>query len=64
LKGYSKGEKASESRLRLSADLVSYIPVIVTFRRWSLRRRFYSMDTVLEGILDFMLHGIEVIPEE
>ena len=64
LREYFKGREVSESRLRLSADLLSYIPVIVTFRRWSLRRRFDSMDTVLEGILDFVLHGIEVIPEE
>lgn len=64
LREYFKGKEVSESRLRLSADLLSYIPVIVTFRRWSLRRRFDSMDTVLEGILDFVLHGIEVIPEE
>jgi AcrR family transcriptional regulator len=64
LREYFKGREVSESRLRLSADLLSYIPVIVTFRRWSLRRRFDSMDTVLEGIVDFVLHGIEVIPEE
>jgi AcrR family transcriptional regulator len=64
LREYFKGREVSESRLRLSADLLSYIPVIVTFRRWSLRRRFDSMDTVLEGILDFVLHGIEVIPDE
>jgi len=64
LREYFKGKEVSESHLRLSADLLSYIPVIVTFRRWSLRRRFDSMDTVLEGILDFVLHGIEVIPKE
>lgn len=64
LREYFEGKEVNESRLRLSADLLSYIPVIVTFRRWSLRRRFDSMDTVLEGILDFVLHGIEVIPEE
>ena len=27
---------------KLAADLLTYIPVIVTFRRWSLRRRFDS----------------------
>lgn len=64
LREYFKGKKVSEHRLRLAADLLSYIPVIVTFRRWSLRRRFDSMDTVLEGILDFVLHGIEFVPEE
>jgi AcrR family transcriptional regulator len=64
LREYFKGKEVSESRLRLSADLLSYIPVIVTFRRWSLRRRFDSTDTVLEAILDFVLHGIEVIPDK
>ena len=59
-----KGKRVNEVRLKLAADLLSYIPVIVTFRRWSLRRRFDSMDTVLKGILDFVVHGIEFIPEE
>ena len=59
-----RGQDVNEERLRLAADLLPYIPVIMTFRRWSLRRRFESMDIVMKGILDFVLHGIEFIPEK
>ena len=64
LREYFKENEVNEIRLRAAADLLTYIPVIVTFRRWSLRRRFDSMDTVLKAILDFVLHGIEFVPEE
>lgn len=64
LRDYFRGRAVDENRLRLAADLLTYIPVIVTFRRWSLRRRFESMDTVMKGIHDFVLHGIEFIPLE
>jgi len=59
-----KGQDVNEERLRLAADLLPYIPVIMTFRRWSLKRRFESMDNVMEGILDFVLQGIESIPKK
>ncbi len=62
LRDYFKGMEVDETRLRLAADLLTYLPVIVTFRRWSLRRRFESMDIVMKGIHDFVLHGIEFIP--
>jgi AcrR family transcriptional regulator len=62
LRGYFDGKKVDETRLRIAADLLAYIPVIVTFRRWSLRRRFESMDVVMKNILDFVLHGIDFIP--
>jgi AcrR family transcriptional regulator len=62
LRDYFKGIDVDENRLRLAADLLTYIPVIVTFRRWSLRQRFESMDMVMKGIHDFILHGIEFIP--
>ncbi|MBW1941321.1 MAG: TetR/AcrR family transcriptional regulator [Deltaproteobacteria bacterium] len=62
LRDYFKGMEVDETRLRLAADLLTYIPVIVTFRRWSLRHRFESMDIVMKGIHDFILHGIEFIP--
>jgi AcrR family transcriptional regulator len=61
LRDYFGETKVNETRLRLTADLLTYIPVIVTFRRWSLRRRFESMDMVMKGILDFVLHGIEFV---
>lgn len=63
LRDYFKDTEVDETRLHLAADLLTYIPVIVTFRRWSLRRRFDSMDTAMKGIHDFVLHGIEFIPE-
>ena len=61
LRNYFLGRKVSEAKIKLAADLLTYIPVIVTFRRWSLRRRFDSMEEVMEGILDFVLHGVQFI---
>lgn len=63
LRGYFAENPVDESRLKLAADLLTYIPVIMTFRRWSLRRRFTSMEEVMEGILAFILKGIDFIPE-
>ena len=63
LRNYYKGRKVSEAKIKLAADLLTYIPVIVTFRRWSLRRRFDSMEEIMQGILEFALHGIEFIPK-
>jgi AcrR family transcriptional regulator len=63
LKNYYQGRNVSEAKIKLAADLLAYIPVVVTFRRWSLRRRFDSMEKVQQGILEFVLHGIEFIPE-
>ena len=63
LKNYYEGRQVSEAKVKLAADLLAYIPVIVTFRRWSLRRRFDSMEKIMQGILEFVLHGIEFIPE-
>jgi AcrR family transcriptional regulator len=62
LRGFFGDKNVNETRLRIAADLLSYIPVIVTFRRWSLRRRFESMDMVMKNTLDFVLHGIDFIP--
>jgi len=64
LREYFGEKEVNETRLRLAADLLTYIPVIITFRRWSLRRRFDSMDTVMKEILGFVLHGIEVVHED
>jgi AcrR family transcriptional regulator len=64
LRDFFKNRKVDEDRLRIAADLMCYIPVIVALRGWSLRRRFDSMDKVLEEILDFVLQGIEFIPEK
>jgi TetR/AcrR family transcriptional regulator, cholesterol catabolism regulator len=63
LRNYFQGKKVDEKRLKLAADLLTYIPVIVTFRRWSLKHGFESMDEVMEYILDFVLQGIEFVLE-
>lgn len=55
------GQEVSDFRIRLAADILAYLPVIVTQRRWSLRRRFSSIEEVIDGILDFALHGIEFV---
>jgi AcrR family transcriptional regulator len=64
LRRYFEGKNVNEERLRIAADLLSYIPVIVSFRRWSLKRRFDSMEMVMNDILEFVLHGIEFIKAE
>jgi AcrR family transcriptional regulator len=51
------------SKIKITADLLSYIPVIITFRRWSLKRRFDSIETVIDDIINFILHGIQFAPE-
>jgi AcrR family transcriptional regulator len=58
------GRQVSEFKIKLAADILSYLGVIVTLRRWSLERRFKSKDEVLDGILDFMLHGLEFLTDE
>ncbi len=58
------GRQASEFKIKLAADILSYLGVIVTLRRWSLKRRFKSNDEVLNGILDFILHGLEFLSDE
>jgi AcrR family transcriptional regulator len=63
LRDYFEDKKVNESRLRIAADLLTYIPIIVTFRRWSLKRRVDSMDVAIQGILDFILCGIEFVQE-
>jgi AcrR family transcriptional regulator len=62
LKDYLKGRNPDPVRLKLGADLLAYIPVIVSFRRWSLKRRIKSIDKVISGIVEFVLRGIEFIP--
>jgi TetR/AcrR family transcriptional regulator, cholesterol catabolism regulator len=62
LKEYFKGKGIDPVRLKLGADLLAYIPVIVSFRRWSLNRRIKSIDNVIAGIVEFVLHGIEFVP--
>jgi len=63
LKDYfgSLGKRVNMNRVRIAADLLSYVPVILALRRWSLRKRYESTDAVLVEILNFMLSGIEFI---
>lgn len=57
------GEEITDSaKVRITADLLSYIPVIITIRRWSLKRRFQSIESVIDDIISFILHGIQFIP--
>jgi TetR/AcrR family transcriptional regulator, cholesterol catabolism regulator len=61
---YFKGKKINIIRTKLCADILTYLPVIISFRRWSLKRRIESMDIVTKEIVNFILHGIECIVEE
>lgn len=58
------GRHVSEFKLKLAADILSYLGVIVTLRRWSLKRRFDSMDEVMDGIFDFAMHGLEFLTDD
>jgi AcrR family transcriptional regulator len=58
-----QGKKVNEFQLKLTADILAYMPVILALRRWSLQRRFASMEDVKEGILDFLKKGIGIIEE-
>lgn len=62
VRDYFKDVPIDEKCLRLAGDLLTYIPVIMTFRRWSLRRRFSSIEEIMQGILSFVLHGLEFVP--
>jgi len=57
------GRKISEFRLKMAADILSYLNVILVLRGWSLRRRYKSMDDVVNGILEFVEHAIEIVEE-
>jgi len=64
LKDYFKGKKINLIRTKICADILTYLPVIISFRRWSLNRRIESMHIVTKEIVNFILHGIEYIVEE
>lgn len=57
------GRKINEARLKMAADILSYLNVILVLRGWSLRRRYKSMDDVVSGILEFVEHAIEIVEE-
>jgi TetR/AcrR family transcriptional regulator, cholesterol catabolism regulator len=58
------GRKINETRLMLSADILSYLNVVLVLRGWSLRKRYKSIDTVVDGILEFVEHAIEIVAED
>ncbi len=64
LKDYFRDKQINEIRTKVCADILTYLPVIVSFRRWSLKRRVHSMDIVIKEIVNFILHGIECLPEK
>jgi len=57
------GRKIDEARLKMAADILSYLNVILVLRGWSLRRRHKSMDVVVDGILEFVEHAIEIVED-
>ena len=57
------GRKINEARLKMAADILSYLNVILVLRGWSLRKRYKSMDDVVSGILEFVEHAIEIVEE-
>jgi AcrR family transcriptional regulator len=59
-----EGKKINESRLKVAADILAYVPVILALRRWSLKRRCADMEMVKESILDLMERSIEAIQED
>lgn len=63
LRLHFQGRKVNESRLKMAADILSYLNVILVLRGWSLRRRYDSMDDVVNGILEFVEHAIEIVEE-
>lgn len=63
LRQHFAGRKFDEVRLKLAADILSYLNSILVLRRWSLKRRYESMDDVMDGILDFAGKAIEMIEE-
>jgi len=56
--------KVSDFKIGLAADILSYLPVIVTLRRWNLKRRPGSMEQILDGIFDFMMHGLGFLTDD
>ena len=62
LQDYLGDSVTDKSKIKITADLLSYIPVIITFRRWSLKRRFESLESVIDDIIAFILHGIQFAP--
>ena len=63
LQQHFAGKRIDETRLKLAADILSYLNTILVLRRWSLKRRYKSIDDVMEGILDFVGKAIQTIED-
>jgi AcrR family transcriptional regulator len=63
LRQHFAGRDIDEVRLKLAADILSYLNSILVLRRWSLKRRYESMDDVMDGILDFAGKAIEMVED-
>jgi len=63
LRKHFAGRKINEHRLKLMADILSYLNVILVLRNWSLRKRYKSMDCIIDSMLDFAEHAMEIVEE-
>lgn len=54
-------DHVDEDRLKLAADILAYMPVILTLRSWSLKRRFASMKYAKELFIEHLNKEIEFI---
>ncbi|MGE5800029.1 MAG: TetR/AcrR family transcriptional regulator, partial [Syntrophaceae bacterium] len=48
LRRHFEGKKISDVRLKLTADILSYLNSILVLRSWSLKRRYQSMGEVMD----------------
>jgi len=53
-----------EDRLKIAADILSYMPVIFSLRNWSLKRRFASMEHAKELFIEHLNEEIEFMLKE
>jgi AcrR family transcriptional regulator len=64
LKNCIDAQHIDEERLKLAADILAYMPVILPFRSWSLKRRFVSMENAKKLFMEHMNREIEFILNE
>ncbi len=61
LKNCIDAQHIDEERLKLAADILAYMPVILPLRSWSLKRRFVSMENAKKLFMEHMNREIEFI---
>lgn len=57
-------QRIEEDRLKLAADILSYMPVILPLRSWSLKRRFASMENAKTLFIEYLNKEIDFILKE